>query len=148
MALSGDNLSLVIGGAPLLGGVSVAVSAGSVTAVMGPNGAGKTSLARVLCGEWKPTEGAVALSGRGLHDWPAGERAKHLAVLPQHSVLNFPFTAEEVVMLGRIPHDTGIVHDQEIVEAALAAVDGSYLATRDYMRLSGGEGLVVVREYK
>ncbi len=139
MALSGDNLSLVIGGAPLLGGVSIAVSAGSVTAVMGPNGAGKTSLARVLCGEWKPTEGTVALSGRGLHDWPAGERAKHLAVLPQHSVLNFPFTAEEVVMLGRIPHDTGIVHDQEIVEAALAAVDGSYLATRDYMRLSGGE---------
>jgi iron complex transport system ATP-binding protein len=62
-----------------------------------------------------------------------------LAVLPQHSLLNFPFTAAEVVMLGRTPHDTGVARDREIVAQALSAVDGAYLAGRIYTQLSGGE---------
>ena len=42
-------------------------------------------------------------------------------------------------MLGRTPHDTGVAHDREIVEAALKSVDGNYLASRIYTQLSGGE---------
>ena len=42
-------------------------------------------------------------------------------------------------MLGRIPHDTGARRDREIVAEALAAVDGAYLASREYTHLSGGE---------
>jgi iron complex transport system ATP-binding protein len=60
-------------------------------------------------------------------------------VLPQHSLLNFPFTAAEVVMLGRTPHDTGIAHDRDIVAQTLKSVDGDYLADRIYTQLSGGE---------
>ncbi|NND69133.1 MAG: ATP-binding cassette domain-containing protein, partial [Halioglobus sp.] len=50
-----------------------------------------------------------------------------------------PFTAREVVMLGRIPHDTGAHRDREIVSEALAAVDATYFAEREYTYLSGGE---------
>ena len=42
-------------------------------------------------------------------------------------------------MMGRIPHDTGVVRDRDIVVAALSAVDGIHLANRIYTQLSGGE---------
>lgn len=139
MALRGRELCMTIDAAQLVRGVSVAIEPGTVNVVMGPNGAGKTSLLRLLCGEWRPTSGAVTLDGTDLHHVAPAERARQLAVLPQYSTLNFPFTALEVAMLGRIPHDTGARRDREIVAEALAAVDGTYLAGREYTHLSGGE---------
>ncbi len=130
---------MTIGGAQLVRDVSIAIEPGTVHVVMGPNGAGKTSLLRLLTGEWRPTSGGVSLDGVDLQHIPPAGRARQLAVLPQQSTLNFPFTALEVAMLGRIPHDTGARRDREIVSEALAAVDGTYLAGREYTHLSGGE---------
>jgi iron complex transport system ATP-binding protein len=137
--LSGKGISLALSGRTLLHDVGLAVRPGEITTVLGPNGAGKTSLLRVLVGELAPDVGALSLNGSALEAWSPVQRARMLAVLPQHSLLNFPFTAEEVVMMGRTPHDTGLVHDREIVAEALRAVDGDNLAQRIYTRLSGGE---------
>ncbi len=43
-----------------------------------------------------------------------------MAVLPQMSLLNFPYTVDEVVMLGRIPHSSGHQTDREVVERGAA----------------------------
>ena len=139
MSLSAQNLSLSLSNTPLLNAINLDVLPGRITTVLGPNGAGKTSLLRVLVGELSPDTGSVSLNGSALYNCPPVQRARTLAVLPQHSLLNFPFTAEEVVMLGRTPHDTGIAHDREIVAEALRSVDGDYLANRIYTQLSGGE---------
>lgn len=139
MGLVAKNIVAVAAGVTLLDGVDVDVPAGQVTAVLGPNGAGKTSLLRVLCGELSPQQGSVTLNGRPLAACPVAERARHLAVLPQQSALNFPFTAAEVVMLGRTPHATGQDIDRQVVAQALATVDLESLAQRVYTRLSGGE---------
>ncbi len=139
MSLSARNLSLTLSNTPLLGAIDLDIQPGRITTVLGPNGAGKTSLLRVLGGELQPDTGNVSLNGRKLTEWSPRQRARILAVLPQHSLLNFPFTAAEVVMLGRTPHDSGLEHDREIVTQALKAVDGDYLAERIYTQLSGGE---------
>lgn len=139
MSLVTQNVSVALSGTPLLVNVNVSVAPGQVTTVLGPNGAGKTSLVRVLTGELIPDEGSATLGGKPLNDWPAQQLAHSLAVLPQHSMLNFPFTAAEVVMLGRTPHDTGLARDTQIVHEALARVDGDYLSSRIYTQLSGGE---------
>lgn len=139
MALAAQGVSVAISGAPLLVNVDVAITPGQVTTVLGPNGAGKTSLLRVLTGELLPDVGGVTCSGKPLASFPPDRLARSLAVLPQHSMLDFPFTAAEVVMLGRTPHDTGLKRDEEIVHEALACVDGAYLASRIYTQLSGGE---------
>lgn len=139
MSLSATNLSLTLSDTPLLNAINIDVLPGKITTVLGPNGAGKTSLLRVLVGELAPGTGSVSLNARALSEWSPIQRAGMLAVLPQHSLLNFPFTAAEVVMLGRTPHDTGIAHDREIVAQALQSVDGDYLAKRFYTQLSGGE---------
>lgn len=139
MTMLADNISLHLSGFDLLRNISLEVKAGAVTAIVGPNGAGKSSLLKVLTGEIAPTKGDVYLNQRELSHWPLLHRAKMLAVLPQHTLLNFPFTADEVVGLGRIPHQTGVIKDNEIIAQALDLVDASYLQKRFYTQMSGGE---------
>jgi len=139
MTLQARDLFLTLSSVPLLRHLDLTVAPGEVTTILGPNGAGKSTLLRCLVGEQFPSEGQVLLNHRLVHDWRPVERARVLSVLPQQSLLDFPFTAAEVVMLGRTPHATGLVHDREIVAAALDMVDGGYLAERYYTQLSGGE---------
>ncbi|MFT4860932.1 MAG: iron complex transport system ATP-binding protein [Pseudohongiellaceae bacterium] len=112
---------------------------GGVTAIIGPNGAGKTSLLRAICGDLGISSGEILLNGKDTHLWSVQDKALCTAVLPQHSPLDFPFSAHEVVNMGRIPHSTSAKHNTEIVEQALALVDCQHLATRSYITLSGGE---------
>ena len=139
MTMLADNISLHLSSFDLLRNISLEVEAGKVTAIVGPNGAGKSSLLKVLTGEMAATKGEVYLNNRLLQHWPMLDRAQLLAVLPQHTLLNFPFTADEVVGLGRIPHNTGLAKDTEIIAEALELVDASYLQRRFYTQMSGGE---------
>lgn len=139
MSLEARNLSLSFSGIPLLRNINLIVSPGEVTTIVGPNGAGKTSLLRCMVDELSATDGEVLFNQIDIDHWTTSDRARSLAVLPQQSLLDFPFTAEEVVMLGRTPHDTGAKKDAEIVAEALAVVDGGYLSERFYTQLSGGE---------
>jgi iron complex transport system ATP-binding protein len=137
--MSARGISLHLSGFDLLRNISLEVEAGKVTTIVGPNGAGKSSLLKVLTGEMPPTAGDVYLNSRLLNRWSLLEKAQMLAVLPQHTLLNFSFTADEVVGLGRIPHQTGSAKDVEIVAEALELVDASYLQRRFYTQMSGGE---------
>jgi iron complex transport system ATP-binding protein len=139
MTMSARGISLHLSGFDLLRNISLEVEAGKVTTIVGPNGAGKSSLLKVLTGEMPPTAGDVYLNSRLLNRWSLLEKAQMLAVLPQHTLLNFSFTADEVVGLGRIPHQTGSAKDVEIVAEALELVDASYLQRRFYTQMSGGE---------
>ena len=125
----------------LLDDVSLALPTGRVLAIVGPNGAGKSTLVQVLGGELAASRGEVVLEDRPLMGWPRRERARRLAVLPQHSTLNFPFTVFDVVLMGRTPHLQGVerAHDYAVAHSALAAVNMSAFAERLYPTLSGGE---------
>lgn len=134
-----DSVGLTISAVPLLNNITIDCPRASVTALMGPNGAGKTSLLKVISGEHKASQGRVEINRLSREDWKPAEIAQFMSVLPQSSTLEFAFTAEEVVALGRTPHATGTVRDAEIITAALARVDASYLAQRSFVQLSGGE---------
>lgn len=140
MTLETIRVSFKIGDKTLLEEVSLAVAPGEVMAIVGPNGAGKSTLLKLLSGDLRPSSGKVLLQGKPLSDWSSREQARLRAVLPQQSRLNFPFTALEVVLLGRMPHGTGgSRRDYEIALAALSAIGMSHLAQRLYPTLSGGE---------
>jgi Fe-S cluster assembly ATP-binding protein len=63
-----DNLHVSVGNKKILKGLSLAVNAGEVHAIMGPNGSGKSTLAGVLAGRtgFEITAGTVSYDGRDL----------------------------------------------------------------------------------
>jgi iron complex transport system ATP-binding protein len=137
--LCAENLEVRRGARCVLQGIDLQLRAGEIFGVLGPNGAGKSTLLGALSGELAANVGQVLLADRPLHDWPSRERAQRLAVLPQQSSLSFGFRVEEVVGMGRLPHDEGRAADQLIVEQALFAADARHLEGRSYLTLSGGE---------
>ena len=134
-----NNVCAAPWGAALLQDINLTLNAGDIHGIIGPNGAGKTSLLRCISGDIATSAGTIQLGGRNLQQWKPRERARCMAVLPQLSLLNFPYKVEEVVMLGRIPHASGARADRQIVDEVLRELDIGYLRTRLYTQLSGGE---------
>lgn len=119
----------------LVDSVSCEINAGEILSIIGPNGAGKSSLLKAIAGDL-PHQGDIIVEGIAEQ---AKLRARQVAVLPQLSLLNFPYRVSEVVGLGRIPHATGRQRDTEIMRHALSIMDIDFLEQRLYTELSGGE---------
>lgn len=137
--LSLQNVSVNYGSTNVLDQVDLHLNAGELTVILGPNGAGKSTLLKVACAELPSNSGHVRFCEREHHEWALREKAQRMAVLPQHSLLTFPYTVSEVVLLGRTPHETGHKADAEIVASALQEADVSHLKDKIYTQLSGGE---------
>jgi iron complex transport system ATP-binding protein len=141
--LNAERVAYEAKGRRLVDGVSIGLRRGEVLAVVGPNGAGKTTLVKLLAGDVRPSDGRVLLDGRDVRTLAAAELARLRAVLPQQTVLQFAFTAEEVVAFGRAPHRRRFERlrsdDWESVGRALLAADAQRFASRAYPTLSVGE---------
>jgi len=72
-----ENLHATVADKPILKGLSLAINAGEIHAIMGPNGAGKSTLSYVLGGRpgYEVTEGSVDFDGQDLLDLEPHERA-------------------------------------------------------------------------
>ena len=75
-ALNVKDLSLNIGGAKILDGITLSVFKNEVLGIIGPNGAGKTSFFNLLSGIRKPSRGQIFIGERDVTDLPPHERAK------------------------------------------------------------------------
>ncbi|BBA97041.1 putative ABC transporter ATP-binding protein [Actinacidiphila reveromycinica] len=141
VALTASGLGYRAGPRWLVRDVDLELVAGRVLAVIGPNGAGKSTLLSLLAGDTPPSAGAVRVGGLDARRAHPAELARRRAVLPQQPLLSFPFTAVEVVAMGRAPW-AGTEReddDEAAVEAAVSATGLRPLADRAYPGLSGGE---------
>lgn len=136
-----NNISFKAGHVHLVKDVSFSVRRGEMIAILGANGAGKSTLLKLLAGAYQPGEGSITLNGRALNDYAGKELAKIRAVLSQQNTVSLPFTAHEMVMMGRYPHykSSPSATDAGIVEQVMDAAGVLHLAERSYLTLSGGE---------
>ncbi|HXU89245.1 MAG TPA: ABC transporter ATP-binding protein [Methylomirabilota bacterium] len=123
--------------------VRFTVDAGEIFGVIGPNSAGKTSLLRLLTRVLTPARGEIRLDGRSIATLAHWELARHVAVVPQETPRPFPFTVEQLVMMGRFPHAPArffeSAEDAAVAREAMAATGTLSLAPLPLEELSGGE---------
>jgi iron complex transport system ATP-binding protein len=111
-------------------------------AIAGPNGAGKSTLLGVMAGLRAPYRGSCTYRGVEVSAWKRRDFARSVAFLPQAVKIEFPFTVEEVVMMGRTPYARGWLEsgkDHAAVEHAMRVTDALTFRGRDFRTLSGGE---------
>jgi simple sugar transport system ATP-binding protein len=70
-----------------LDGIDLVVRTGEVLGVAGVEGNGQRELAGALVGAWRPASGSVTLAGREITDYPAAERARLVADIPDEEEL-------------------------------------------------------------
>lgn len=136
--LVAKDLSFSLSGRVLLHPVSLVVQPGERVALLGANGAGKSTLLSCIAGDQRHYSGQIWMDAFDLAHCPRHHRATHLAVMPQKVELSFPFTALQVVMMGRAPHGDEactLAWQQQVMELTQVW----HLRDQSYSRLSGGE---------
>jgi iron complex transport system ATP-binding protein len=119
------------------------VNSGELVGILGPNGSGKSTLLKIVGGIFTPQAGEVILKDRPLSGYTRSGLAREIAMVAQESHFRFSFSALEVVLMGRFPHQ-GRFHfeDRRDMEVALKVMRGTHcldLAERPIHELSGGE---------
>ena len=147
-AVRTERLTVAYRGRPALSDADLNVAPGERVALVGPNGAGKSTLLRAIAGLVEPTAGTVELAGAPLAALDRLGVARRLAVVPQLPSLPFATTVEDVVALGRLPHEHPIrglrPADRAAIAAAIDRVGVGHLLGRDARELSLGERQLVL----
>jgi iron complex transport system ATP-binding protein len=135
------------GEAQVLRDVTLTFDRPGLTAIVGPNGAGKSTLLSIIAGLRRGYDGQCLLDGREVSEWRRRAMAKVVSFVPQSLRLEFPFTAEQVVMMGRTPYCDGLFESPEDIAEVVRAMeltDTLPFRDRDFRSLSGGERQRVV----
>jgi iron complex transport system ATP-binding protein len=145
--LAATAVDVAYGERRIVAGATLAVGHGERIALVGPNGAGKSTLLRALTGVLVPRSGTVELDGAVMGSLDRRAVARSIAVVPEIAQLPFEMSVEEVVGLGRLPHEpplTGLrPSDHAAIASAIERVGIGHLRHRDARELSMGERQLV-----
>ncbi|MFH1760977.1 MAG: ABC transporter ATP-binding protein [bacterium] len=137
------NIEFQYNGHPVINNISLDISKGVLHGILGPNGAGKSTLLRIIAGLLKPDKGVVLINGTYPGKLSSQDRAKMVSMVFQETPISFPFTVQEVVLMGRHPYQDSFLFDTRkdltIAEEVMREMDIIELRYRQFKNLSGGE---------
>ncbi len=123
--------------------LSLTISSGSFWGIIGPNGCGKSTLLDLLARCRSPESGSIEYRGRNLADMAKNKLAREIALVPQDYYINFSFTVQEIIMMGRHPHIPRFAvpssYDFELVDQVMELLDITKFKDKLITDLSGGE---------
>jgi iron complex transport system ATP-binding protein len=141
--LNVDQVSFSYGTIEAVKDLSFSVARGEVFGLLGPNGSGKSTVVRLLSCVLAPRSGRISLAGQDLGSYKREELARQIAVVPQETTIELPFSVLEVVLMGRSPHLGRFgferAEDLAVTHRVMEQTGIAELATREIHELSGGE---------
>lgn len=137
------NLTYSVKNKTLLDRVSLSIECKQFVGLLGPNGSGKTTLLRFLYGNLKAKNDAVRVKQHCILSYSTQQLAKVIAVVFQEQTNEIQLTVDEVLKLGRIPHQSVFaLNNADFSGDELAIVKGldlKDLLQVEFQCLSGGE---------
>ena len=130
-----DRLTVSYGTNVVVNDVSFAIKRGQWFMVIGPNGAGKSTIIKAIS-QGIPYKGTINCGGVDLSAIKDKERALMIGVLSQYYMLDFGFTVEEVVRLGRYAAGD---QREDLLEEILDLTGMTKYRNTSVIALSGGE---------
>ena len=137
--IEAKNISYDIQGKYLIKNCSLKIEPGKLTAVVGPNGAGKSTLLKILTGETRGFDGIVLYNGEDNLKINSLCLSKLRAVLLQDTHVNFPFTVEQIIEIGRYSYQDTKSEKNKIINEVMMNNFLKPYSGRVYQTLSGGE---------
>ena len=130
-------------GLQTISNISFQIHKGEYVAILGHNGSGKSTFLKCLYRVLQPNHGKIFFDGTEMSSLSHRDTALKMAVVAQHSTVNFDFSVLEMVLMGRSPYkgllDRDQIDDYKIARHALAQVGLSDFESRSFNTLSGGE---------
>lgn len=141
------HIQNLVGGythSPIIKGIDLEIKKGEFFALLGPNGSGKTTLFKLITGQLPIKSGKVSLGGKEISSLTKLDKAKKLAVLTQEVQVSFDYTVEEIISLGRYPHQKGILkqlskEDRKVIDEVMEITQISDFRKTQFRLISGGE---------
>jgi iron complex transport system ATP-binding protein len=98
-----ERISFAYGNRKVIESLSTRLESGIFYGILGPNGCGKTTFLDLLTNHQKPASGRILFRGKPLRDYSIKALAREIALVAQNFYVNFPFTVQEIVTMGRYP---------------------------------------------
>ncbi|KAA9027763.1 adenosylcobinamide amidohydrolase [Niallia endozanthoxylica] len=141
------NIQNLVGGynhSPIINGIDLEIDQGEFFALLGQNGSGKTTLFKLITGQLPIKSGKILMSGEEIQSLSKIEKAKKMAVLTQEVKVSFDYTVEEIISLGRYPHQKGFFKqisnkDRKVIDEVMEITKTSDFRKTQFRKISGGE---------
>lgn len=141
--LNVENMTVRYGENTIVKAISFDVLEGQWLMLVGPNGAGKSTIVNAIA-QGVPYSGNVTFGGKDVRRMKPSEFAKNCGILTQSHNVNYSFTVEEIIRLGRYSYSGGLFaksssNDDKAVEDAARLTGMLSLMQQSVLTLSGGE---------
>ncbi len=142
-----ENIHFSYSEREILRGITLSLKKG-VNCVLGPNGSGKSTLLKIAAGILTPQQGSVELDGKNVTNMNPRNRSKLISYVPQEFSVSFPYTAMEVVLMGRNPYlnpFSGPSHeDEKLAKSYMKALNTENIFDKPFTHLSGGQKRIIL----
>ena len=108
-----NNLSFSWGSNKVLNDINFSIKPKQFVSILGSNGAGKTTLLKCLNRILQPQSGRVEILSNDISDLDLTAVSKLVSYVPQTVLSSFPVDVFDVVLLGRRPHITWNISEQD-----------------------------------
>lgn len=124
--------------------VNTAIKAGTIAAIAGPNGAGKSTLLKTIARLLSPIRGDLQIFGKNASTIQTVQFSQKIAYVPQDITHSRDLTVEDMIALGRNPHQKwwqwrAENADAKAIEEAIVATGLTDLRGKSLAEISGGE---------